>query len=130
MTPHEKDLARSKQYADWLAALKVGDRVCYRQNSGWSSASYEILVIERLTATQAACSRGVRFRLKDGHVVGVDYRSVEPITDEVLNTNRAAKLKQWFSTLKSQRPDPSIPVLQAMKDAFDAASKAEEGKTP
>lgn len=129
MTPHEKEQARRKEYTDWLAALKVGDRVCFADRNGWSGEQkYRILAIERMTATQAVCSNNVRFRLKDGNVIGVNYRKVEPVTDGVVKVNDEAKLIQWFKTLTSQRTTPSIPVLRAMKEAAETAAKAEAEK--
>lgn len=129
MTPHEREQARRKEYADWLAALKVGDRVCFSDYGGWDGGQkYRILAIERMTATQAVCSNNLRFRLKDGNVIGVSYRRVEPITNDVLKANDEAQLRQWFKTLASQRTIPSTPVLRAMKEAAEAAAKAEAEK--
>jgi maleate cis-trans isomerase len=60
----------------------------------------------------------VRFRKKDGQIVGSDsYTSIEPVTDKVLEANERAGLEVWISRIKPN--SLSMECLRAMKQAHD-----------
>lgn len=83
-------------YAAWLAGLKVGDKVACRCTT--IGIPYFILVIDRFTDTQGvltANGRETRFRRADGQVVGQSFRSIEPVTPEIIEANRVAELATW-----------------------------------
>jgi hypothetical protein len=111
----------------WLATLKVGDKVCMPSRSGWGGRTYTIYKIERVTATQfvsfkrnglgVPCDE-VRFRKKDGHIVGSDsYARIEPLTQDVLKANERASLESWLSGVNPK--SLSAACLRAMKQAHD-----------
>lgn len=115
------DDASREAYHQWLANLKVGDKVALAGGHNWRRA-YKILEISRMTPTQAVCFNDGRFRLKDGLVVGGDYSQVEPVTDRVLQAMEADSLRSWFATVSRKTLD--VPVLRAMRKAYEEATRA------
>lgn len=83
-------------YAAWLASLKAGDKVACRCTT--IGIPYFVLTIDRLTDTQGvltANGRETRFIRTSGQVVGQRFRSIEPVTPEIIEANRVAELATW-----------------------------------
>ena len=113
-----------RERKEWLQSLKKGDSACVRY-SGWGTPYYELLCVERTTATQIVCVRGnpigrlyeVKYRKEDGRQVGSDdYTALEPITDKVRTTNRRHFLESWFAGLSRKK----LPTecLEAMYNEY------------
>ncbi len=56
-----------------MIELFVGRKVAALISRGPFQSTVQYLTVERLTTTQAVMSNGDRYRLKDGHKVGVNF---------------------------------------------------------
>lgn len=114
-----------EERAAWLAGLKPGDKVAASKYSAW-----DVLVIERMTATQIIIGRGLKYRRDTGYRIGGNAYSslphtIEPITQKILDALEVRKLANWLADL--DRKSKSLAVLRAMKAAHDKADAAERG---
>jgi hypothetical protein len=115
---------------NWIDSLKVGDEVAVRR--GYGHASYELAVVQKVTATQIVLERH-RFYKHNGRQVGgsnsYDQFQIMQPTPEIRESVRRAKLlrmldgRNWslFSTDQLER----IAAIVAERKAVQAA---EEGK--
>lgn len=108
---------------EWLSALKPGDRVAYRDSRSVFNR-HSIYTIERLTETQIVVRNGtLRFRLKDGRVIGERYGHIVPVTPEIEEMVERADLKSWLYTMEKNSSTLPIETLRAMKAAAEGAEK-------
>ena len=109
----------TEEYVNWLAGLKPGDRVALSRTS-WSGGKYDLVTIERLTATQFVLPRGLRARRETGALISAhSVRRIQPITGDVRDAIEFYELKDWLSTLTLRGIKLSLNVLRAMKAAYD-----------
>lgn len=111
-TPHQN----MEQWRAWLAALDIGDVVCYR---AYGEATK--LTIGRLTASQFICTNNQRFNRETGLVVGRrEYSTIVPWTEEHTREAQHKTLLYWLKHRLPHNP-PTHEQLIAMKAAYDAA---------
>lgn len=83
---------------EWLANLKVGDKVAILVRNGYRSG-----VVSRLTKTQIVLKDGNKFNRESGYLVGRTdswtYSAyIQPITDEILKEwRRNWLLKEFYN---------------------------------
>lgn len=117
----------SAEKTAWLAGLKAGDKVVFC--TGYYNVSYQVLPVERTTATLIICG-ALRFSRHTGNLnngSGHLRGGLEPLTDKSMARIEYAALKSWFSELchtDSSKPLP-VATLRAMKTAFDANTPKE-----
>jgi hypothetical protein len=110
---------------DWAQSLKPGDHIAMRRGYGY--ATYQLLTVDRVTASQVVCG-GYRFRKDTLRLVGGSsrYDSVYmlPATQEVRDAAEARELRDWLNGLT--RTIVPLSVMRTMKAAFVAASDTEK----
>lgn len=111
--------------AEWLASLKPGDEVLYR--SSWRDLIFETQhTVSRLTATLVICGGDInplRIRRADGRVLA-RYGEVSPVDQPKIDLTESLSLTNWLTNELSPA-DLSLPVLRAMRAAYDTATAAE-----
>lgn len=89
---------KENEVATDLTHIKVGDKLALKElgsRTNCFAVDHRILVVSRLTATQACCVdvRGFggewRFRLSDGKEIGEGYSHAEIATPQILAKNEA-----------------------------------------
>ncbi len=82
-------MSRETDHAAWLAELKVGDEVAIAVRHGL--AGFAVVTVVRTTKTIIDCGPHGEFNRKNGYRRGGSgYYTprIEPVTDEILATNR------------------------------------------
>ena len=117
---------------DWIMSLKAGDEVAITDAYG---RGYSIAKVSRTTATQVVVPgyNGTmrRFRRNSwpreiGNNSDSRFSRLVELTDEIRSGVESLRLLQWLSGLtESQRGREllTLPVLRAMKAAYDATKK-------
>lgn len=96
--------------------VKQGDMLAIPERSSISSVSYKLLIVQKVTATQACCVSDQggagewRIRKSDGKVIGEDHLYAQVATPDLIET------------VKEQR------ALKARRDAANAMLRDLEGK--
>lgn len=110
---------------EWLANLALGEK-CAIRASHFYGVPYDILTVEKITATQFVLrpeNGGIRKRVRrsDGKVQGHSYTYIEPITTKVLKANDEKGLRLWVQSLDRTSKELSIDQLRRMKAIADEA---------
>lgn len=93
-----------------LTRITPGDKLAIENRTRWAahmpSLTYSVFLVERVTATQIVCKHGkeeLRFRRKDGCLVGDVWRTAFPATHEILETSRKeeSELQRWRFAVNS-----------------------------
>ena len=109
-----------EEYKNWLSTLKVGDQVAV--SNRWVK-TFSTYTIKRETATLfigfkkvKGIEVEVRFKKGSGFVAGTDQR-IQPITQQVIDTNEHANLASWLVSVSAKKL--TTEQLKAMRDAFE-----------
>lgn len=118
------------EYVLWLESLKPGDTFAIA-NGGYGHTKYSIHTVQRTTATQIVCADPYarRYSRSTGRGIGSDsYSRVEKATPHIVAAIQRGKLLFWLSDLAHTNRIKGLDtdVLQAMKTAYDRASKPPE----
>lgn len=132
MSDHWKREEREKKTrADWLEALKVGDRVFVPMNSSsWDGEVGSVSVVERLTKTQIVLQgSNTRYRRDTGAAVGASSgyyyssRSIQPFTADAQYAMELRSARRSIAKLGDYRVANKLPdsVIFAVANALNAA---------
>lgn len=125
MTYNEERDAEHAARVAWLAGLKVGDKVATDISDRYNAPSLATIV--RVTPTQFILDRSYanKYRRKDGGQVGGGYgKTLQPITQMVLDRIEESDLRSWLTHLTIGHKYPKLAVMRAMKRGFDEATAA------
>jgi hypothetical protein len=131
------NIAEAKRLHEWLEALKPGDEVAIMRFGYGGIREYELAAVQRLTATQVILpSYGPserRFDRASGRKKGDAYGPrLVPVTLEVRDAIELNELVHWAGSLVTNhgRTRPPLPVLRALKKAYDFEMKLQDVLNP
>jgi hypothetical protein len=112
-----------------LTQVKVGDVIAIDNRSPWDKSCLLILsTVERLTATQVACSNGNRFKKDNGSLIGGGYKSGFVPTPEQLEKDRLYRIEYkrkhdaiiWLDkNVINKRNKLTVEQIEAMRFALE-----------
>lgn len=106
----------------WLATLKVNEQVAREMGCG-RYRSYALNTVVRITATQIVLNNDIRVNRDDGSIRGRSYQYIEQLTQDLRDKIETSELSSWLTRIPACSmngwADPPLPVMRAMKAAYD-----------
>lgn len=107
---------------EWLAGLKVGDRIAVRRKYGMG---HDVAVVSHVTPTQVH-TRHLKFRRKDGRSIGGstwDSQSITQVTEEILARATAENDAAILMSIAQGKTKAPHAILRAMVEVYEAYSE-------